>query len=132
VDPSSGEVEEDGYNDEYTLEELEVTAADYVKPQAVPNFRKAWWAYAWFLWVGSTAWSNRGGGRGVDWMQQCVSHGGMKREASDGGGGIQLGFMCLISNAAARLAKRAARMGIAKTRVRMPQGRIGPVHGAHR
>jgi coatomer protein complex subunit gamma len=42
VDPSSGEVEEEGYDDEYTLEELEVTAADYVKPRLVPNFRKAW------------------------------------------------------------------------------------------
>ncbi len=43
IDPSSGEVEEDGYEDEYQLEELEVTPGDYVKPVLVPNFRKSWW-----------------------------------------------------------------------------------------
>lgn len=42
IDPSSGEVEEDGYNDEYQLEDLEVTPADYVKPVLVTNFRKGW------------------------------------------------------------------------------------------
>ena len=38
----SGEAEEDGYDDEYQLEDLEVAAADYVKPAYVPNFRAAW------------------------------------------------------------------------------------------
>lgn len=38
----AGEAEEDGYEDEYSLEEIEITAADYIKPVGVPNFRKAW------------------------------------------------------------------------------------------
>mmetsp|Transcript_62 Transcript_62/g.100 ORF Transcript_62/g.100 Transcript_62/m.100 type:complete len:901 (-) Transcript_62:1459-4161(-) len=42
IDPSTGEAEEDGYDDEYQLEELEVTPADYVKPIVVTNFRKSW------------------------------------------------------------------------------------------
>lgn len=42
VDPSSGEVEEEGYEDEYQLEDAEVTPADYVKPVLVPNFRNNW------------------------------------------------------------------------------------------
>uniref|UniRef100_A0A7S3VL87 Coatomer subunit gamma n=1 Tax=Dunaliella tertiolecta TaxID=3047 RepID=A0A7S3VL87_DUNTE len=42
IDPSTGEVEEEGYADEYQLEDLEVSAADYMKPVMVPNFRKAW------------------------------------------------------------------------------------------
>eukprot|EP00798_Chlamydomonas_sp_ICE-L_P030905 gene30905-35958_t len=42
VDPSSGEVEEEGYEDEYQLEDLEVTPADYIKPVVVPNFRNSW------------------------------------------------------------------------------------------
>ena len=40
--PPSGEAEEDGYDDEYQLEDLEVLPADYVKPVAVANFRKSW------------------------------------------------------------------------------------------
>lgn len=39
---TAGEAEEDGYEDEYQLEDLEITPADYVKPIVVPNFRKAW------------------------------------------------------------------------------------------
>jgi hypothetical protein len=39
----TGEVEEEGYDDEYQLEDLEVAAADYMSPVMVPNFRKAWW-----------------------------------------------------------------------------------------
>lgn len=42
IDPTSGEAEEDGYDDEYQLEDLEVTPADYVKPVVVANFRKGW------------------------------------------------------------------------------------------
>lgn len=38
----TGEEEEDGYSDEYTLEDLEVGAGDYVKQEAVPDFRSAW------------------------------------------------------------------------------------------
>lgn len=37
-------MEEDGYDDEYQLEDLEVTPADYVKPIVVTNFRNSWWA----------------------------------------------------------------------------------------
>lgn len=39
---TAGEAEEDGYDDEYQLEDLEVTPADYVKPILVANFRKTW------------------------------------------------------------------------------------------
>lgn len=42
VDPSSGEAEEEGYEDEYQLEDIDVTAADYFKPVGVGNFRKSW------------------------------------------------------------------------------------------
>lgn len=42
IDPSTGEAEEDGYNDEYQLEDFEVSAADYIKPEPVQNFRNAW------------------------------------------------------------------------------------------
>lgn len=38
----TGEEEEEGYSDEYTLEDLEVGAGDYVKQEAVPDFRSAW------------------------------------------------------------------------------------------
>lgn len=39
---TAGEAEEQGYADEYRLEDFEVSAADYIKAQAVPNFRNAW------------------------------------------------------------------------------------------
>ncbi|KXZ54500.1 hypothetical protein GPECTOR_4g565 [Gonium pectorale] len=42
IDPGTGEAEEEGYDDEYVLEDLEVTPADYVKPTLLGNFRKAW------------------------------------------------------------------------------------------
>lgn len=42
VDPSTGEAEEDGYEDEYQLEELDVVPADYIKAIGVGNFRKTW------------------------------------------------------------------------------------------
>lgn len=42
VDPSTGEADEDGYEDEYQLEELDVTAADYILQTPVSNFRNAW------------------------------------------------------------------------------------------
>ena len=38
----TGEEEEEGYSDEYTLEDLEVGASDYVKQEGVPDFRSAW------------------------------------------------------------------------------------------
>eukprot|EP00898_Chlorokybus_atmophyticus_P002159 jgi/Chlat1/2944/Chrsp2S04678 len=42
VDPSTGDVEEDGYEDEYQLEDLEVSTTDYIRKVPVPNFRVAW------------------------------------------------------------------------------------------
>mmetsp|Transcript_28720 Transcript_28720/g.80856 ORF Transcript_28720/g.80856 Transcript_28720/m.80856 type:complete len:893 (+) Transcript_28720:167-2845(+) len=42
VDPTTGEAEEDGYEDEYQLEDLEVGMTDYIKPTSVANFRKSW------------------------------------------------------------------------------------------
>ena len=38
----AGEEEEDGYEDDYQLEDLELAAADYIKAEAVGNFRNAW------------------------------------------------------------------------------------------
>uniref|UniRef100_A0A7C8ZUJ1 Coatomer subunit gamma n=1 Tax=Opuntia streptacantha TaxID=393608 RepID=A0A7C8ZUJ1_OPUST len=42
VDPSTGEAEEDGVEDEYQLEELEIVAADYMVKVGVSNFKNAW------------------------------------------------------------------------------------------
>lgn len=42
VDPSTGEPEEEGYGDEYSLETVEVQPLDYVQKVNVGNFRKAW------------------------------------------------------------------------------------------
>lgn len=38
----TGEAEEDGYSDEYTLEDLELSGGDYVKQEGVADFRSAW------------------------------------------------------------------------------------------
>eukprot|EP00775_Hariotina_reticulata_P012870 gene12870-12996_t len=42
IDPSTNEAEEEGYEDEYQLEDIEVSGADYIKPLAVGNFRGVW------------------------------------------------------------------------------------------
>ncbi|CAK8576510.1 unnamed protein product [Lathyrus sativus] len=42
VDPTSGEAEDDGVEDEYQLEDLDVVAADYILRVGVSNFRNAW------------------------------------------------------------------------------------------
>nr|POF09727.1 coatomer subunit gamma [Quercus suber] len=42
VDPTTGETEDDGVEDEYHLEDLEVVAADYMLKVGVSNFRNAW------------------------------------------------------------------------------------------
>ncbi|XP_042494327.1 coatomer subunit gamma-2 isoform X2 [Macadamia integrifolia] len=42
VDTSTGEAEEDGVEDEYQLEDLEVVNADYILKVGVSNFRNAW------------------------------------------------------------------------------------------
>lgn len=42
VDPSTGEADDDGVEDEYQLEDLEITSADYMLKVGVSNFRNAW------------------------------------------------------------------------------------------
>lgn len=42
VDTTTGEAEDDGVEDEYQLEDLEVVAADYILKVGVSNFRNAW------------------------------------------------------------------------------------------
>ncbi|XP_042520478.1 coatomer subunit gamma-2 [Macadamia integrifolia] len=42
VDPATGEADEDGVEDEYQLEDLEVVPADYMLKVGVSNFRNAW------------------------------------------------------------------------------------------
>ena len=44
VDPAKGEPEEEdqGYDDEYNLEELELAAADFMRKVAVADFRESW------------------------------------------------------------------------------------------
>jgi coatomer protein complex subunit gamma len=39
---SSGEVLDSGYEDEYQLEDVEITTSDYVAPVLVPDFQTAW------------------------------------------------------------------------------------------
>ena len=48
VDPTTGEDESDAFEEEYPLEDLEVSTADYMAKVTAPDFRKAWEA------VGST------------------------------------------------------------------------------
>lgn len=42
VDPSTGEADEVGVEDEYQLEDSEIVAADYMLKVGVSNFRNAW------------------------------------------------------------------------------------------
>ncbi|KAF8072392.1 Coatomer subunit gamma [Scenedesmus sp. PABB004] len=42
IDPGTGEAEEEGYEDEYQLEDVEVSGADYIRPLPLGNFRAAW------------------------------------------------------------------------------------------
>lgn len=42
VDPASGEDESEPFEEEYPLEELEVSTADYMAKVTVPDFRKSW------------------------------------------------------------------------------------------
>ncbi|ETE65302.1 Coatomer subunit gamma [Ophiophagus hannah] len=41
-DPNTGDTEEEGYEDEYVLEDLEVTVADHIQRVLKPNFAAAW------------------------------------------------------------------------------------------
>jgi coatomer protein complex subunit gamma len=42
VDPATGEDEGDSFEEEYPLEDLEVTTADFMAKVSVPDFRKSW------------------------------------------------------------------------------------------
>lgn len=42
VDPSTGEDESDAFEEEYPLEDLEVSTADFMAKVTVPDFRKSW------------------------------------------------------------------------------------------
>lgn len=42
IDPTTGEPEESGYDDEYQVEDLELTGADYVVPAFAGNFNHIW------------------------------------------------------------------------------------------
>ena len=42
VDPATGEDESDAFEEEYPLEDLEVSTADFMAKVTVPDFRKAW------------------------------------------------------------------------------------------
>ncbi|ORY44762.1 Coatomer, gamma subunit [Rhizoclosmatium globosum] len=41
-DPATGEADEEGYEDEYLLEDLELTTADYIQPTFVSDFGRTW------------------------------------------------------------------------------------------
>ncbi|KAK2096613.1 Coatomer subunit gamma-2 [Saguinus oedipus] len=41
-DPNTGVPDEDGYDDEYVLEDLEVTVSDHIQKVLKPNFAAAW------------------------------------------------------------------------------------------
>jgi coatomer protein complex subunit gamma len=42
VDPETGEPDEEGYDDEYEVDSVEIAATDYMRPVNPPNFRAAW------------------------------------------------------------------------------------------
>jgi coatomer protein complex subunit gamma len=42
IDPSTGEPEESGYEDEYQVEDLDLTGADFISPAYVGNFDTVW------------------------------------------------------------------------------------------
>lgn len=41
-DPTTGEADDEGYEDEYVLEDLEVTIADHIQKVMKLNFEAAW------------------------------------------------------------------------------------------
>lgn len=41
-DPNTGEPDEEGFEDEYQVEDVDLTAADYVVPTYISEFRKTW------------------------------------------------------------------------------------------
>ena len=41
-DPNTGEADEEGYDDEYVLEEFDISTADFIQPVSVGNFSTSW------------------------------------------------------------------------------------------
>ena len=41
-DPATGETDDEGYDDEYALEDVDVTVADYMQRVSLANFAAAW------------------------------------------------------------------------------------------
>jgi coatomer subunit gamma len=42
VDEATGEPDEEGYEDEYQVDDIDLTAADFIRPTATPDFRNSW------------------------------------------------------------------------------------------
>lgn len=42
IDPSTGEIEEGGFEDEYELEDIEIYSSDFIKKLPVTNFKALW------------------------------------------------------------------------------------------
>jgi coatomer protein complex subunit gamma len=42
IDPSTGEAEEEGFDDEYQLEDIDCSPANYVKSSPTSNFTESW------------------------------------------------------------------------------------------
>ena len=65
----TGEPDADGYTDEYPLDELEFTIADYMQRGAIPNFQDAWAAAQDEQESVSTfSWSTVNTLQGMDWL----------------------------------------------------------------
>ena len=42
MDPKTGEPDENGFDEEYPMEDFDLTAADFMAKVVVPDFRSAW------------------------------------------------------------------------------------------
>ena len=42
VDPTTGEADEGGFEDEYPVDAVEISTKNYIKPSSPPNFRGVW------------------------------------------------------------------------------------------
>ena len=41
-DPDTGEPDDAGYPDEYTIEDIDISIGDYMQPAPISNFKNAW------------------------------------------------------------------------------------------
>ena len=41
-DPTTGEPDEEGYEDEYQVEDIDVLTGDYIQPTYISNFAEVW------------------------------------------------------------------------------------------